>query len=283
MPRLAAPLAAPELYPKAAVGLTHARGARYTVEMNAPAPPPGNPQPADAAGAAVPPAAPPAQGHGLAYTVIVVFLLGLAFGAWGLWKVFAPGPRDAGARLGDQAARIDRLQQQVANLTRSDDISRKANSALQGTLAERDEEIAGLKADVAFYERFVGATSQRRGLAVHELKLVAQDAQTWHFVATLTQNLSRGAVNAGRATLAVEGTRAGRMQQLDWATLRQQPAAPGVEYSFKYFQQVEGDLLLPAGFKPVRVMVRLAPQRGAVAEQSFTWADATGAQGSGRN
>lgn len=261
----------------AAVGLTPTRGARYTLDMNAPAPPDAPaPDPSPDA------PAPPPQGHGLAYTVIVVFLLAMAFGAWGVWKVFAPGPRGAGDTLQAQATRIDALQQQVANLTRSDQVSRKANTALQGTLAERDEEIAGLKADVAFYERFVGATSQRRGLAVHELKLEPQDAQTWHFTATLTQNLNRGAVNAGRVTLAVEGTREGRMQQLDWAALRQQERAPGVDYSFKYFQQVEGDILLPPGFKPVRITVRLAPERGAVAERSFTWADATGTQVAGQ-
>lgn len=236
-----------------------------------PAHPAAEPTPAqDAPGPERPP------GHGLAYTVIAIFLLGLAFGAWGLWKVFAPAPQGAGVASAEHATRIAALQQQVANLTRSDEVSRKANTALQGTLAERDEEIAGLKADVAFYERFVGATSQRRGLAVHELRLQAQDAQTWHFTATLTQNLNRGAVNAGRVTLAVEGTRGGRMQQLDWAALRQQPSPPGLDYSFKYFQQLEGDILLPDGFKPVRVSVRLAPARGAVAEQSFTWADVAG-------
>ena len=218
------------------------------------------------------------QGHGLAYTVIAVFLLAMAFGVWGLWKVFAPAPEDPRAQLEAQRERVAALEQQVANLTRSDQVSRNANTALQGTLAERDEEIAGLKADVAFYERFVGATGQRRGLAVHELSLKAQDAQTWHFVATLTQNLGKGAVSTGTVTLEIEGSRDGRLQQLDWSALRQQPDAPGVDYSFKYFQQVEGDLLLPPGLKPVRVVVRLAPKGGQPVERSFTWADATGAQ-----
>ncbi|HEX5664360.1 MAG TPA: DUF6776 family protein [Xanthomonadaceae bacterium] len=241
--------------------------------MNEPSPPP------EAVGK---PAPERHQGHGLAYTVIAVFLLALVFGAWGLWKVFAPAPGDASAQLEEQRERIAALEQNVANLTRSDQISRNANTALQGTLAERDEEIAGLRADVAFYERFVGATGQRRGLTVHALSLKPQDAQAWHFVATLTQNLNRGAINQGRATLSVEGTRDGRMQQLDWSSLRQQPDAPGVDYSFKYFQRVEGDVLLPPGFKPVRVIVRLQPKGGTAVERSFTWADATGAQAPGQ-
>ena len=212
----------------------------------------------------------PTHGHGVAYALIAAFALALAFGAWGLWRVLSPAPGDTHA----PATRIAGLEQRVATLSRSDQISREANRDLQSTLAERDEEIASLRADVGFYERFVGATGQRHGLAVHDLKLQAQDAQVWKFTATLTQNLNRGAVNSGRLTVAVEGSVGGRMQKADWATLRQQADATGLPYSFKYFQQVEGDLLLPAGMKPVRVVVRLQPAGGAAVEQSFTWAEA---------
>jgi hypothetical protein len=173
---------------------------------------------------------------------------------------------------------MDALEQEVATLRRSDQISRQANTDLQGTLAERDEEIASLRADIAFYERFVGSTAQRHGLSVHELKIEPQrDPQLWHFVATLTQNLNRGAVNSGRLLLSVEVSDAGRMQKLAWGALRQQQNAPGIEYSFKYFQQVEGDLVLPAGVKPVRVIARLVPASGAALEQSFTWSEAASA------
>ena len=111
---------------------------------------------------------------------------------------------------------------------------------------------------------------------MHELSLTPQrDPQLWHFVATLTQNLNRGATNKGRLQLALEVSEGGRMRRLDWGTLRQQASAPGVEYSFKYFQQVEGDIVLPEGVKPIRVVVRLVPVSGTALERSFTWSDAT--------
>jgi len=213
--------------------------------------------------------------------LLLLVLAALAFGGWGMWRAFAPKPADASEQLRARGARIETLQQQVATLARSDQISRQANTDLQGTLAERDEEIASLRADIAFYERFVGATAQRRGLSVHELTLSPQrDPQLWHFVATLTQNLNRGAVNRGRLMLIVEVSEDGRMQKLAWNDLRQQQGAPGVEYSFKYFQQVEGDIVLPAGVKPVRVIARLIPASGAALEQSFTWSDAAVARAS---
>ncbi|MFC3550337.1 DUF6776 family protein [Lysobacter cavernae] len=211
---------------------------------------------------------------------VAVFVLALAFGAWGLWRVLAPGDvraqLDTSERLNRSGqAQLDQLQQRVTTLTRSDQISREANRDLQSTLAERDEEIAALRADVAFYERLVGATAQRRGLNVHALKMQPQNDTAWHFTTTLTQNLNRGAVSTGLLTLSIEGTRAGKLQKLAWPDLRQQADAPGLAYSFKYFQQVEGDVFLPPGFVPVRVAVRLAPRAGAAIEESFTWADAT--------
>lgn len=210
------------------------------------------------------------------YAAAAMLLLALAFGGWGVWKMLssADGDRPTAAQLRAQQNRIDELEQRAATLARSDQISRNANTDLQGTLAERDEEISGLRADVAFYERFVGATAQRRGLAVHQLQLQPQSELGWHFIATLTQNVNRGAVNAGRLQVAVEGTHAGKLQRLAWSDLRQQADAPAVEYSFKYFQQVEGDFVLPADFKPLRVSVRLVPQGGAALEQSFSWTEA---------
>ena len=212
--------------------------------------------------------------------LLLLVLASVAFGGWGAWRSFGPQPANAGERLSDQAERIEALEQQVATLTRSDQISRQANSDLQGTLAERDEEIASLRADIAFYERFVGATAQRHGLSLHELVLEPQrDPQLWHFVATLTQNLNRGAVSTGRLQLSVEASEGGRMRKLAWSELRQQQNAPGVEYSFKYFQQVEGDIVLPAGVKPVRLIARLQPSAGPPVEQSITWGEATSPTG----
>lgn len=214
--------------------------------------------------------------------VSALWTLAMLFGVWGLWRVFAPPPDDMRAqlaqrdeRLREQRVVIEELQQRVATLSRSDQISRDANRDLQGTLAQRDEQIASLRADVDFYERFVGATAQRHGLSVHELSLEPGAGLAWHFTATLTQNLNRGAINRGELRLTLEGTRNGRMQELQWTDLRQQPKAEGVEYSFRYFQQVEGDIVLPPGLQPVRVTVHLQAANGKAVEQSFTWESTT--------
>lgn len=233
--------------------------------MTAAAPPPETPTPAT-------PKTPLRRGPLLLAGIVALALL---FGLWGAWQAFAPTSGNPQRQLADQQSELDGLRQQVSTLTRSDQISRDANRELQGTLAERDEEIAALRADVAFYERFVGSTAQRRGLTVHELRVQPRTDQGWHYTATLTQSLSRDATSVGTMRLSIEGTRDGRLETLDWTTLRQSDDAAGVAYSFKYFQQVEGDIVLPAGFQPLRVTVRLEPERGSAVERPFSWADVT--------
>ncbi len=115
-------------------------------------------------------------------------------------------PRDAqGQRLQAAEKRAETLQAQLtelrqkqATLEASDRISRAANTEVQSSLAERDEEIAGLRADVAFYERLVGSTSQRKGLNTHSIEFSPEAAGTWQYTAVLTQNLNRGAISQGR-------------------------------------------------------------------------------------
>ena len=174
------------------------------------------------------------------------------------------------AELASQRDDMKDLRQQVATLKRSDQISRNANLDLQSTLADREEEISGLRADVDFYERLVGSTGQRQGLRVHEARFVPEAGGAWHYTVTLTQNLNRGAISKGQMRFVVDGVRAGKLVTLAWSDLLQKPAAPGKPFSFRYFQQLEDSVMLPPGFTPQRVRVSLSGSGPAV-DQSFPW------------
>ena len=210
--------------------------------------------------------------------VIGALWLGSVLAAWmSATRLAAPGmdrlrqELSLTDRRADEAeALVAQLRQNVATLRRSDQISRSANTELQASLAEREEEVSGLRADVAFYERLVGATGQRRGLSVHEAVFAPEAGGSWRYRVTLTQNLNRGAISKGEALLSVEGVRDGRLQTLDWDELLQKPDAPGQPFSFRYFQQLEGSIALPEGFTPQRVRVQLR-SGGSTVDQAFDW------------
>lgn len=178
--------------------------------------------------------------------------------------------RQSEALVGQQRSQLDELRQRQATLEASDKISRAANSEVQTSLGERDEEIAGLRADVAFYERLVGSTSQRKGLNTHSVEFTPEAAGTWHYSVVLTQNLNRGAISQGQMRFSVEGVKDGKLTTVSWDDLHQRKGAPGQDYSFRYFQQLDGSVMLPRDFTPQRVRVSLSGSGGG-SNQTFDW------------
>ncbi|OUL31444.1 hypothetical protein BV378_01885 [Nostoc sp. RF31YmG] len=215
--------------------------------------------------------------------VIVVGVLWL-LSLGGMWllasRLAAPELGQAQAELrtsqrqaADLQQQIQGLKQRQVNLAVSDQISRAANNEVQASLAERDEQIAALRADVAFYERLVGATSQRKGLNAHSIEFSPEAGGTWAYTAVLTQNLNRGAISEGQLRFAVEGVRAGKLTTVSWNELHQKADVPGQPYSFRYFQQLTGSVILPKDFTPQRVRISLTGG-GAPINQTFDWKSA---------
>lgn len=161
----------------------------------------------------------------------------------------------------------------LAMARRSEQVVRGANQQLQGTLREREEEIAALRADVGFYERLVGGSAQRQGLSVHSLELRADDGGSYRYAVTLTQSLKKGRLTRGEVSLALEGVQGGRLTSLGWADLRQDAGAAPQPFEFRYFQQVEGSIMLPPDFTPQRVRV-VVRSDGQQSERIFPWRDA---------
>lgn len=167
-------------------------------------------------------------------------------------------------------AEAKELRQRHATLKRSDQISRAANLQVQQTLAERDQEIAALRADTAFYERLGGATAKPRGLNVHSARFEPEAGGSWRYLIVLTQTLNRGGVSLGQLRFQVEGVRGGQLATVDWDELHQRPGAPAQDYSFRYFQQLAGSVMLPPGFTPQRVRVSLRSGEASV-DQILGW------------
>ena len=215
---------------------------------------------------------------GLSWVVIAVaWLLSLLLVGWLASRYASPDAgglrerlRQSERHVQQQSAQIEELRQRQATLEASDKISRAATAEVQASLAERDEEIAGLREDVAFYERLVGATSQRKGLNAHSVEFSAEAAGTWHYRVVLTQNLNRGAISQGQMRFSVEGVKGGKLATVTWDELHQRREVPGQAYSFRYFQRLDGSVMLPKDFTPQRVRVSLTGPGGS-ATQTFDW------------
>lgn len=167
--------------------------------------------------------------------------------------------------------RLSEAEQRLTNLERSEQIARLANENVQSALAAKDTEITRLRRDLALYERLIGPNAERQGLSVYELSLTPADNGSVAFSAVLTQTRDVRRGSEGMLTLAVEGERGGRPARVDWPELVPAQAAEGLRFDFRYFQRLDGRIMLPSDFQPHVVRVRLRGSNGEAVERTLRW------------
>lgn len=167
------------------------------------------------------------------------------------------------------------LHKQVVGLTRSLQVYEVATHSLQNTLAEREEKINGLRADLTFYSHLIGGGSQHQGLRVQDVHLTrVGQSRAWNITVTLTHNVRRGSEVKGAVSISVEGILKGHLIRLDWAKLGGKASQDGLGFNFRYFQQVRGTLMLPPDFVPNRLRIEAKPVKGKSVVHRVNWSTA---------
>jgi len=175
---------------------------------------------------------------------------------------------------------LDQLEREKTHKTVAEheaDVVRRANALLRDSERQRQDEIASLKADLAFYRRLGGANGSQAPLAVHHMELqTTRSPRVYRLVFTLTQNLRWASIVSGRVELLVDGIHNNIAKHLDEQELLAETAEP-LSFQFKYFQQLEPLITLPEGFEANRLTIRL--RSGGLqtpVEQSMEWQDLFG-------
>lgn len=223
---------------------------------------------------------PAASRRKLMLVLLLVLAAALAGAAAGIWWAdrshAAAGSSPAAAiPMVGASGSAQAAAQEIATSRRSEQVARIAAQDLRKTLADREQEISALRADLAFYSNLVGSGDQGKSLSVHGVHIQPIDgSRAWNVTVTLTQNARRGEENRGRVKLAVEGVRGGKLSLMKWEQISAPDKADGIDYAFKYFQQLHISLMLPEDFTPNRLRVMVNPSRGKSLVHSMTWSEA---------
>ena len=153
--------------------------------------------------------------------------------------------------------RLERLQAKQVVVEREADVLRQANHLLRQHESERQAQLGQLQSELDFYRRLAGTGGAQSGLDIYRVEIIpTASGKVFQFILTLTQNIRRAAIITGRARMDVEGTLEDRPVTLYWSQVSD-GETPEPSFRFKYFQQLEGYLTLPAGFSPTRLLVTL--------------------------
>ena len=145
--------------------------------------------------------------------------------------------------------------------TRSKKKAKKLADALMQEYVARNTalEILELKEELAFYRGIVSPKDAASGLHLQSFKIESSGrAQGYRYKVILTQVLQNDRLARGIVKIKVDGLQGQTPKTLNLSDITAN-SVKDLEYRFKYFQNLEGDLLLPKGFSPLRVTISVLP------------------------
>jgi hypothetical protein len=178
---------------------------------------------------------------------------------------------DRAAQMGELESSINELREQKAVLERATQIDREAYGQLESELAGLRDEIVELNRELAFYRGIVTPEGGSGVMRMQRFEVTPTSVQRgFHFQLVLTQAFTTSGVTTGLVTLSVEGLEGQTVKSLTLAQLTDNKIKE-LSFRFKYFQEIAGEMVLPAGFVPRRVIVNVEPRSGEKLQNSYDW------------
>ncbi|HSH30762.1 MAG TPA: DUF6776 family protein [Thiohalobacter sp.] len=221
--------------------------------------------------------------------VLVTLFLVLA-GGWLLYTWGGAHSREALTRLrlerDDLQARVavleernSELQRQFAAAERARQIDQQAYADYRRSRAQLEQTITALREELAFYRGIMAPEREIEGVHAQDFSLApGLGPRSFRFRLVMVQIGSNDHLAQGEIELSVRGIQDGAATAYDHASLSPDPeAAAAIRYRYRYFQVIEGNWILPAGFTAREVEVRAQPRGGGeVQHWSFAWTTAAG-------
>lgn len=223
--------------------------------------------------------------NGIVYTVLAVTIAAMVLGAFEFGRQRGGYDSAEASQLQDSLQReietlnaLNReLRERIALLDRSSEIDREAREQVQANLTSMQDEVLELREELAFYRGIVSPADAQAGLRVQSFRLApGPDAELFHYRLVLIQAIKHDRRASGEVEVTVHGVREGEPASVSLSDLLEGDTS--LKYSFKYFQNFEGDFRLPEGFSPARVDIVVQPSgRGAESiKRSLEWSQAIG-------
>ncbi len=166
------------------------------------------------------------------------------------------------------------LQRDFEQLQTRSDIDRGALGMLREEIARQKVLIADLEEGLRFYRELMAPEGLAQGLSVREPEIVQREGERrFEFKLVAQQEAHKHEVLRGDLYVELAGRENGEMVSYALAQLSDDIDEKVITLGFRYFQSIEGIMVLPGGFEPLSVNVvatSKTPKAAEVSEQ-FPW------------
>lgn len=155
-------------------------------------------------------------------------------------------------------AEAERLRQEVTNLKLAAAVDAQAYEDVRRETVEQKVRITELEQDISVYRSMVSKSdaANPQGISMGTFRVTGSGGvRGFKYKFVVRQLVATNKPFKGTLSLKITGSRAQQQLSLPLHQVSQQLSDELIPLEFKYFQSVEGDLLLPEGFEPERVDV----------------------------
>ncbi|MCB1691200.1 MAG: hypothetical protein KDI19_00465 [Pseudomonadales bacterium] len=175
------------------------------------------------------------------------------------------------ADLEDSRKLIERQRQEIADLKVGGEIDSRANEEVRQTVESLQSQIAELNEEIRFYKGIMLPNVEDKGLRIERLDLKkAGEPDRYRYSLLLTQVVDKHDYIQGGVQISVIGVQDEVEKTLPLDQISD--ASNSIKFRFRYFQNIDGELTVPAGFVPREVsVVAQASGGGQRLERKFQW------------
>jgi len=167
------------------------------------------------------------------------------------------------------------LSRQIAIFDRSRVMDQRANEEVQTTILALRGRVAQLEQDIVYYRQVVSEETGSTGLMISQLDIEAtSDANRFKYKLVMRQQDADGETYLiGHVNVNLVGGQGSEQVVLPLRDLSAEQDNLDILLRFRIFQAIEGELIIPDGFKPERVQiaaVSIEPVSKSI-DQDFSW------------
>jgi hypothetical protein len=167
----------------------------------------------------------------------------------------------------------NRLRQSIAAAELARDVDRKAYADVEKNLADLQAQVLKHREELTFYRGIVSPEDGIGGLRIQRFQVVPGAAvHQYKLRLVLVQSMRQDAVVSGSVSIQIEGVKESRPLQLALSETGGVQQGDGrMPFRFRYFQNLEQDIVLPDGFEPRAVNVEVRTARLPPVRESYPW------------
>ncbi len=155
-------------------------------------------------------------------------------------------------------------------------IDKQTIESIRKSLRDQRQELGELEKELKFYRGLMTPDDRQRGLSIREFHVEKDERPRAYLFSLVMQQLT---TQHKQLTGHVSVTITGKQNDIDFShplsSLSEDVGEDGIALSFKYFQIIEGRIVLPEGFHPIAIMI-YAESEGKTKQkvrQTIAWPD----------